>query len=143
MSRNAPLDFSVVPYQPLAGPEYVVQVPQVDADGNDIAGIRLPFLSAPTGTYTGWAVLRPGAGDPDICGQLGQFIPFANTKAERLAAGDPRLSLEERYKNRGAYVSAVARAAARLVQQRFLLDEDADRIVGVAAQQGVQFRAPH
>jgi hypothetical protein len=142
MSRNAPLDFSVVPYAPLPGPEYTVQVSQVDADGNDIAGIRLPFLSAPTGTYNGWAVLRPGAGDPDICGQLGQFIPFANTKTERLAVGDPRLSLEERYKNHGAYVSAVARAAANLVQDRFLLDEDKDRIVGVAAQQGVNFRRP-
>ena len=140
MSRNAPLDFTVVPYQIIPGPEYTVQVSQVDTDGNDIAGIRLPFLSVPTGTYNGWAVLRPGAGDPDICGQLGQFIPFANTKVERLAAGDPRPSLEERYKNHGAYVSAVARAAAGLVQARFLLDEDADRIVGVAAQQGANFR---
>jgi hypothetical protein len=128
MSRNAPLDFSVVPYQPLPGPEYTVQVPQVDADGNDIAGIRLPFLTAPIGTYTGWAMLRPGAGAPDICGQLGQFIPFANTAAERTAAGDPRLSLEERYGNHLGFVGAVKFAAVNLVNQRFLLQEDANRI---------------
>jgi hypothetical protein len=128
MSRNGPLDFSVVPYQPLPGPEYTVQVPQVDADGNDIAGIRLPFLTAPIGTYTGWAVLRPGAGDPDICGQLGQFIPLANTAAERIAAGDPRLSLQERYGNHQGFVGAVKFAAVDLVNLRFLLQEDANRI---------------
>ena len=128
MSRNAPLDFSVVPYQNFPGPEYTVQVPQVDADGNDIAGIRLPFLTVPIGTYTGWAMLRPGAGAPDICGQLGQFIPFANTKAERIAAGDPRRSLEERYGSHLGFVGAVKFAAVDLLNQRFLLQEDANRI---------------
>jgi hypothetical protein len=126
MSRNAPLDFSVVPYQPLPGPEYTVQVPQVDTDGNDIAGIRLPALAVPTGTYNGWAVLRPGAGAPDICGQLGQFIPFANTTAERIAAGDPRPSVEERYPSFAEYYSEVIRAIDGLVKDRFMLCEDAD-----------------
>jgi hypothetical protein len=110
----------------------------VDADGNDIAGIRLPYLAAPLGTHTGWSLLKPGAGGPDICGQNGQFIPFANTRAERLAAGDPRPSIEERYRNHGAYVSAVARAAARLLQQGLLLEEDKERIVEAAAEQGVR-----
>jgi len=135
MSRNAPLDFSVVPYQPIPGPEYAVQAPQVDADGNDIAGIRLPFLTVPTGTYTGWAVLRPGAGDPDICGQLGQFIPFANTKAERLAAGDPRLSLQERYDNFYGYYFFLNDAIDKLASQRFLLPEDGPRILNQGLQQ--------
>jgi len=137
MNRNAPLDFSVVPYVNLPGPEYTVLVTQVDSDGNDIAGIRLPYLAAPLGTHTGWSVLKSGAGFPDTCGQNGTFIPFAKTKAERMAAGDPRPSLEERYRNHGAYVSAVARAAARLVQQGFLLDEDKDQIVGRAAEHGI------
>jgi len=129
MHRNVPVDFSVVPYLPIPGlPEYVVQVSQVDADGNDLGGIRLPSLRVPVGTYTGWAVLRPGAGDPDICGQLGQFIPFANTAAERLAAGDPRLSLEERYSTHLGYVSAVKLATIDLMNQGLLLQEDATRI---------------
>lgn len=63
-------------------------------------------------------------GGPDICGQNGQFIPFANTGAERLAAGDPRLSIEERYRNHGAYVSRIARAADRLVKEGFLTPRD-------------------
>jgi hypothetical protein len=65
------------------------------------------------------------------------FLPFAETKAERLASGDPRLSIEERYRNHGAYVSAVARAAARLVRERLLLEEDRERIVEAAAESRV------
>jgi len=137
MNRNAPLDFSVVPYVNLPGPEYAVLVTQVDSDGNDVAGIRLPYLVASLGTHTGWSVLKDGAGFPDTCGQNGTFIPFAKTKAERVAVGDPRPSLEERYRNHGAYVSTVARAAARLVQDGFLLGEDKDRIVERAASHGV------
>ena len=141
MNRNAPLDFSVVPYVNLPGPEYTVLVTQVDADGNDVAGIRLPYLVAPLGTHTGWAVLKEGAGFPDTCGQNGTFIPFAKTKAERVAAGDPRPSLQERYRNHGAYVSAVAKSAARLVQDGFLLGEDKDRIVERAAKHGMDLLA--
>jgi hypothetical protein len=136
MNRNVLLDFSVVPPQPL-GPEYATLVPQVDDDGNDIAGIRLPFLEAPLGTHTGWAMLSPGNGAPDICGQDGQFIPFANTQAERLAAGDPRLSIQERYPSHNAYVRVVTQAATRLVQRRFLLHEDKERIVEEAEMKGV------
>jgi hypothetical protein len=137
MNYNAVQDFTVVPYVDVDNLFYTVLVTQTDTDGNDVAGIRLPYLQAPLGTFTGWSLLKPGMGGPDICGQLGQFIPFANTKAERLAAGDPRPSLEERYRNHGAYVSQVAKAAARLVQDGFLLDEDKDRIVQGAAQLGL------
>ena len=136
MNRNVLLDFSVVPPQPV-GPEYTTLVPQVDEDGNDIAGIRLPFLEAPLGTHTGWAMLPQGHGAPDICGQDGQFIPFANTQAERLAAGDPRLSIEERYPSHNAYVKVVNQAATQLVQRRFLLHEDKERIVEEAEAKGV------
>jgi hypothetical protein len=128
MNRNVLLDFSVVPPQPV-GPEYTTLVPQVDEDGSDIAGIRLPFLEAPLGTHTGWAMLPQGHGAPDICGQDGQFIPFANTQAERLMAGDPRLSIEERYSSHNAYVNAVTQAATQLVQRRFLLHEDRERTI--------------
>jgi hypothetical protein len=83
MNRNAPLDFSVVPYVNLPGPAYNVLVTQVDSDGNDVAGIRLPYLVAPLGRHTGWWVLKSGAGFPDTCGQNGTFIPFVKAKAER------------------------------------------------------------
>jgi hypothetical protein len=143
MNRNAPLDFSKSPPEVIPGVgQYNVLVPQVDADGNDIAGIRLPYVQAPLGTHTGWSLRHEGEGRPDSCGQHGQFIPFARTRAERMAAGDPRRSIEERYRNHGAYVSAVARAAAQLVKQRFLLEEDKDRIVGRAAEQGFALWKP-
>jgi hypothetical protein len=111
---------SVLPPR-LVGTPYPVFVPKVDADGNDIAGVRLPEVAVPVATYTGWALRADGL---DGCDAAGQKIAFAKTKAERLAAGDPRPSLEERYGDHAAYVSAVTRAAQALKADRFLLDED-------------------
>ena len=145
MNVNVALDFAQVPPAP-TGKHYVTLVPQVDRDGNDIAGIRLPFLQAPLGTFTGWSLLKPefGGAEPDRCDsvQVGQFIPFANTKQERVAAGDPRPSLEERYPAAGDYVRDVRDAAATLVKQRFLLPEDYDRIVEAALQKGTGLWKP-
>jgi hypothetical protein len=138
MNRNAPLDFSVVPPVAIPGPAYTVLVPQVDSDGNDIAGIRLPYLEAPLGTHTGWSLLHEGAGFPDSCGQHGQFFPFANTKIERLAAGDPRPSIAERYENHSEYVREVAHAARKLVKEGFLLEEDKERLIEEAEAKGVE-----
>ena len=111
---------SVLPPR-LVGTPYPVFVPKADADGNDIAGVRLPEVAVPVATYTGWALRADGL---DGCDAAGQKIAFAKTKAERLAAGDPRPSLEERYADHAAYVSAVTRAAQALKADRFLLDED-------------------
>ena len=137
MNVNIVLDFTKVPPQP-KGPRYVTLVPQVDRDGNDLGGIKLPYLQAPLGTFTGWGLIKQqfGGATPDICQQLGQFIPFANTKAERLAVSDPRLSIEERYADQGEYVRAVKEAGGALVRQRFLLIEDYDRMVETALQKG-------
>jgi Alpha/beta hydrolase domain len=99
----------------LVGAPYPVFVPKADTDGNDIAGV------VPVATYTGWALRADGL---DGCDAAGQKIAFARTKAERLAAGDPRPSLEERYVDHGVYVSAVTRAALALKAERFLLEED-------------------
>jgi len=136
MNHNFVLDFSVVPPEHVGDLQYIVQVAQVDEDGNEIAGIRLPYLQAALGTHTGWNLFPPDTAGPDLCGQDGSFIPFADTQAERLAAGDPRPSLEERYPTHGSYVSQVARAADRLVREGFLLEEDKDRIVEAAAEHG-------
>lgn len=104
---------------------YGAKVSAVDADGNEVAGIRLPDLAVPLGTYTGWNYYRAEAMAGELCDRDGAFVPFARTRAERLAAKDPRPSLEERYGSRAAYVAAVRRAADRLVRERLLLPEDA------------------
>jgi hypothetical protein len=101
----------------------------VDQDGNEVAGIRMPPVEAPIATTTGWALRRAGFGENDGCEASGQHIAFKTTKAEREAAGDPRLSLEERYKDHAGYVAAVKRAAEKLHQQRFLLPADVQRYV--------------
>lgn len=113
-------------------PTYTHFVSKVDQDGNEIAGIRLPAVAAPVGTTTGWALRRSGFGEPDGCEAAGQYIPFTRTRSERLATGDPRLSLEERYKNHEGYVSAVAAAVNALEKRRLLLPDDAKRYVAEA-----------
>jgi hypothetical protein len=103
-------------------------VPKTDSDGNEIGGIPSPLHQAPLGSYLGWNVTTTGALKGRACQNAGAFLPFAQTKAERLASGDPRPSLEERYRDHAAYVEAVRGAIDRLVQQRFLLPEDAARL---------------
>ena len=101
--------------------------------GNDLAGIRLPAIEAPIGTYTGWNLRPRGLAEGELSGLLGFFIPFAKTKAQRKKTGDPRRSLEERYKDRAEYAQRVSQAARALVEGRFLLQEDAERIIAEAA----------
>ena len=105
-------------------PAYPIFVSKVDADGNEVAGIRLPEVAAPIATTTGWALRRAGFSENEGGEADGQHIPFKTTKAERLAAGDPRLSLEERYQDHDGYVRAVTKAAKKLEAQRFLLPAD-------------------
>jgi hypothetical protein len=104
-------------------------VPKVDADGNELGGVPVVLREAPLGTYMGWNITNGGFHNAKICNYLGGWIPFARTQSERLAAGDPRLSLEERYGNHAGYVNAVRAAAARAVAAGFLLQEDADRLI--------------
>ncbi len=113
-------------------PAYPIFVSKVDEDGNEVAGIRLPPVEAPVATTTGWALRRAGFSENEGCESDGQHIPFATTKAERLAAGDPRKSLEERYKNHKGYVKAVRKAAEKLEKKRFLLPEDVQRYIDEA-----------
>jgi hypothetical protein len=108
---------------PANGPIYPTYVPKTDADGNDIAGVRLPDVTVPLATYTGWA-LRGGAQANDGCEGTGQMIGFARTKAERIASGDPRPSIEERYASAEAYAAAAKHAIDDLVARRLMLQED-------------------
>jgi hypothetical protein len=107
-------------------------VPRADADGNELGGIRSPLLSAPLGSYVGWNVTASGFEQGRYCGNTGGYIPFAATKAERMAKGDPRPSLEERYPSHAAYVAKVKAQAEALVGQRYMLAADAMRIVAEA-----------
>ena len=117
---------------PVVGEAYTVLVPQVDADGNGIDGLRNVNVQVPLGTYTGWNIRKEGFSKGDSTDLTGAFIPFSKTKAQRQAAGDPRLSLEERYPTHDVYVKAVAAAAKRLQDQGLLLQEDVDRINAAA-----------
>lgn len=83
-------------------------------------------------TTTGWALRRAGFGLDDGCEGAGQSIPLARTEAERREAGDPRLSLEERYGTHAGYVQAVADAARQLMSERFLLEGDVQRYIDEA-----------
>ena len=116
------------------GSPYPAFVPKTDADGNDIAGIRLPEVTVPLATYTGWALRQSALGGDDLCDAAGQKIDFLQTKAKRLEVGDPRRSLEERYPNHRDYMSAVVRAATDLRKQRLLLEEDVERYTARAVE---------
>jgi len=113
-------------------------VAQVDVDGNDLDGIRNVFVQVPIATYTGWNLFNRSFFEDGFCTLQGSFVPFARTKAERLAAGDPRPSIEERYPTKEAYVAAVKAAADGLVAKRYLLPEDAMRLVSQAERDGVR-----
>ena len=138
VNQLSEVDYSSQPPKPIAGHDYVVMVPKVDADGNEIAGIRLPDVAAPLGTYTGWNPRRAGFAEGESS-LLGCYIPFAATAAQRRTAGDPRPSLEERYASHDAYVDAVARAARELQQARLLLAEDVERYIQAATKRRKHF----
>ncbi|MBY0337734.1 MAG: hypothetical protein K2X11_14045 [Acetobacteraceae bacterium] len=124
------VDNSVVP--PVVRGEYTVLLPRADADGNAIGGIRLPVIEAPRATYTGWNPRAEGFAPGMPCTNTGAVLPFAATRAERQAVGDPRPSIEERYPDAAAYVAAVRAAAERLQAERLLLPEDVAAMVAAA-----------
>jgi hypothetical protein len=114
------------------GKYYNCLVPKVDADGNELGGIRDVTIRVPLGTYTGWSIRKKGYGEGDLNGLTGMFIPFKKTKEGRLAAGDPRLSLQERYQSHNGYVTRVTKAANDLADEGLLSAEDAGQIIAEA-----------
>jgi hypothetical protein len=106
----------------------------VDRDGNEIGGIRLPDLVVPVGTHTGWNPRAPETGAPEqIVPMLGFTAFFAATQSAREASGDHRLSIEERYADREAYVQQVTEVAQHLAAGRYILEEDIDIVVQACA----------
>jgi hypothetical protein len=112
------------PYRPL--------VTQVDADGNEIAGILLPDIAVPLATHTGWNLYKAPFPEGELCDRDGTYVPFAATRAERESRNDPRLSLEERYGDHAAYVRRVEQAVKKLVGERLLLAEDGELFIAKA-----------
>jgi hypothetical protein len=115
---------------PKTGRAFPGFVPQADADGNDLGGVRLPELQVPLATYTGWNLRDPSIGAPEQrVSFLGSWIPLAKTAEERKKSGDPRLSIAERYASQQEYMNKFEQAAKKLIEQRFLLQEDLPAIL--------------
>jgi hypothetical protein len=126
---------------PKVGKPYPNLVSAVDKDGNELAGIRLPDITVPLATYTGWNLRHPDIGGPgQTLSLLGSTIPFPATEAERQAAGDPRPSIEERYLSKEDYLGRVKQAAEALVQQGYLLADDLPTVAEQASQRYDLFR---
>jgi hypothetical protein len=109
---------------------YRVLVPAIDADGNEVAGLRMPEQAVPAATTTGWSLRGAESGaQGELCYLDGMALPFARTAAEREARKDPRPSLAERYQDRAGYLSKVRSAALDLQRRGYLLEEDVGKIV--------------
>jgi hypothetical protein len=128
------LDFSVEP--PRLGPPFPTFVPQVNLDGNETSGIRMPEIQVPLASYTGWNLRSAKIGAPDqLYSMAGSFIPFPVNKAQRAKAKDPRQSIAERYPTKNDYLDKITAAAQQLVKDGFLLDRDIAFLRDRAAQE--------
>ncbi len=110
---------------PKLGKPFPVLVPQVNADGNERDGVRLPEITVPLATYTGWNLRDASIGAPDQRVAFeASYLPFPKTAADRQKTGDPRKSIAERYSNREDYITQYTKATEDLVKQRWILEED-------------------
>ena len=115
---------------PKVGNAFPILLPQVDQDGNDTSGVRMPEIQVPLATYTGWNLRSPEIGAPtEMFSMQGSFIPFARTKADRELHHDPRAAIEERYSGRAQYLEKVEAAARSLAAHGYLLTDDVPDIV--------------
>ena len=115
---------------PEVGNPFPILVASVDSDGNEVPGVRMPEIEVPLATYTGWNLFNSRSGPTDeISSMVGSYIPFARTRAEREAKGDPRPSIEERYRGRDEFLGRVAGAGLDLVEDGLLLERDLPAIV--------------
>ena len=127
---GADADRGIAAYPVKEGREYPHLVPAADADGNDLAGIRLPDLTVPVGTHTGWNLRHPDTGAPEqLMSMQGSSHWFPATAAQRSEQDDPRLSIEERYSGRDDYAAQAKAAANKLAEAGYLLSEDVDLVV--------------
>ena len=120
----------IAAYPVKEGRDYPCLVSAADADGNELAGVRLPDVSVPVGTHTGWNLRNPDIGASEqLMSMQGSTHWFATTEAQRVAAGDSRPSIAERYADRDEYGRQAREAALELARSGYLLDEDVDLVV--------------
>lgn len=128
---------------PVLGKPFPTLVPQVDRDGNETSGIRLPEIQVPLGTYTGWNLRDPAIGAPDqLYSMVGAFFPFPRTRKEREQSRDPRLSIEERYASKQEFLAKIRQAASALAQSRYILAEDVSLLEQRASMMWDQLASP-
>jgi hypothetical protein len=132
-------DHSVEP--PIESTAYPVFVQSTDSDGNARGGIRHPLLDAPLASHVGWSLRAAGFGEGDLFTVQGSIIAFPATEADRQRSDDPRPSIEARYASRDAWATKLAEATQRLVADRLLLAEDADRLIAAARETWDVYRA--
>ena len=109
---------------------FPILVPQVDTDGNELGGLKMPEVAVPLATYTGWNLFRAEAGPSDVLASMqGSYVPFPRTKAEQMDRHDPRTSIEERYGSRQDYLDQVSSVASALVGEGYLLADDVQPLV--------------
>jgi hypothetical protein len=121
---------------PKVGEPFPVLVPQVDGDGNERDGVRLPEISVPLATYASWNLRDPSIGAPNQRVAFeASYLPFPRTASEREKTGDPRKSVAERYFNREDYVTRYTKALDDLVKQRWILPEDREAVLHRGAQE--------
>jgi hypothetical protein len=110
---------------PKVGKSFPALVPQVDADGNERDGVRLPEITVPLATIASWNLRDPSIGAPDQRVSFeASYLPFPKTAAERQKAGDPRKSIAERYSSRDDYLARYRTSLDDLVKRRWILPED-------------------
>ena len=123
-------ELGVPTYPAREGEPYAAIVSALDQDGNEVAGVRLPDLSVPVGTHTGWNLRDPESGGSGrMAPYFGTTRFFARTKAEQRADGDPRTSLDQRYASRHDYETRVSAATDALIAQRYVLPEDRGLVI--------------
>jgi Alpha/beta hydrolase domain len=128
------LDFSVEP--PKLGPPFPTLIPQVNVDGNETSGVRMPDIQVPLVSNTGWNLRSPKIGAPDqLYSMAGSSIPFPMNKAARERSNDPRLSIAERYPTKDDYLAKIAAAAQQLIKEGYLLDRDMPNVRALAARE--------
>ena len=128
------------------GEEFPALVADLDESFNELGGIRLPDLSVPVATYTGWNLRDESIGNSNLYigitgGLAGWTLPLPATQADREAAGDPRASIEERYADREDYLEKVTQAATDLADEGYLLEEDIPEVVDLAGRKYDYFTA--
>ena len=121
---------------PRVGVPFPVLVPQVDADGNERDGVRLPEITVPLATITGWNLRDPSIGAPaERVSFEGSWISFPKTAEDRKRTGDPRPSIAERYANEDDYLHRYAKNLDDLIKERWILPEDRDALLTRAKQE--------